>query len=245
MRSTTFPLFCSDPRAVTATGALETPTSTGALSSACPSVRPPFSMIMTATRRTRADTRWTPPPTSSTPSSATGRSRRTVELTLDIQTWCARRTRLSITLRNEVSRSHIFSDETDLNISVWVLDGEGSSGFVSYIELWAAHTFHCRAPAVLSGSCSAFASMICTSVAALSASSPDGPARTVHFGSGQPTFLKSQHVLPVVKNRPFSGTHIKSLWGELRLLHPLNTSSLLRTWFYSKTTSTTVLQAVM
>lgn len=43
--------------------------------------------------------------------------------------------------------------------------------------------------AVLSGSCPAIAGIICTSAEALSASSPDGPAWTVHFGSGRPTHV--------------------------------------------------------
>lgn len=41
----------------------------------------------------------------------------------------------------------------------------------------------------LSGSCPAFASMIFTSAEAFSARSPDGPAWTVHFGSGRPTHV--------------------------------------------------------
>lgn len=46
-----------------------------------------------------------------------------------------------------------------------------------------------RKSVVLSGSCPAFASMIFTSAKAFSARSPDGPAWTVHFGSGQPTHV--------------------------------------------------------
>lgn len=59
---------------------------------------------------------------------------------------------------------------------------------LSLIQLRAAYCCH-RKSVVLSGGCPAFASVICTSVEALSASSPDGPAWTVHFGSGQPTHV--------------------------------------------------------